>query len=224
MHRVKLIIFDWDGTLADSAGMIVGGMQRAIAALDLPPREDEAVRELIGLGLNEALQALYPQADIVALRQLLDGYRRQWLAPGAGEAALFAGGLAALQSLHGEGFDLAIATGKSRRGLDRSLAHHVEVRELIRASRTADETRSKPDPLMLTELLAQARLEPHEALMVGDTEFDVAMATAIGMPAIGVTCGVHAPQRLRQAGARALLENVADLPRWLAAARVAGVS
>ncbi len=219
MDRVKLIIFDWDGTLADSAAMIVGSMQRAIALLDLPPRDDQQVRELIGLGLDEALQALYPDADVVALRQLLENYRRQWLGAGAAEAALFAGGLSALQALHGDGFHLAIATGKSRRGLDRSLRHHVEVRDLIRASRTADETRSKPDPLMLTELLAHAGLQAHEALMVGDTEFDVAMAVSIGMPAVGVTCGVHAPERLRQAGALALLDQVADLPGWLAAAR-----
>lgn len=219
MRQVQLLIFDWDGTLADSAAMIVDSMQRAISALQLPPRSDQTVRELIGLGLNEALQALYPDADIAELRGLLDAYRTQWLGAGAAEARLFAGSLAALQAMHAEGFRLAIATGKSRRGLDRSLAHHVAVRDLLVASRTADETRSKPDPLMLHELLDHAGLQPQQALMIGDTEFDVAMAAAIGMPAIGVTCGVHAPQRLRSAGARALLDSVADLPSWLAAAR-----
>lgn len=219
MHQTKLIIFDWDGTLADSAAMIVGAMQRAIAALGLPPRADESIRELIGLGLNDALLRLYPDADLGHLRRLLDSYRAQWLAEGAGEAPLFAGGMTALRRLHTEGFRLAIATGKSRRGLDRSLAHHLEVRELIVNSRTADETASKPDPLMLRELLADEGLRAEEALMVGDTEFDLAMAAALGMPALGVSCGVHAPQRLLQAGARALLEDVAALPDWLAAQR-----
>ncbi|WP_020648431.1 HAD family hydrolase [Solimonas variicoloris] len=221
MDRIRLVIFDWDGTLADSAAQIVGAMQRAIAALELPPRSDESIRELIGLGLVDALQRLYPDADVDYLRQLLDRYRAHWLADGGGEAPLFAQGLDALRALHGEGLRLAIATGKSRRGLDRSLAHHVDVRELIVNSRTADETASKPDPLMLRELLIDEGLQPEQALMVGDTEFDVAMAGAIGMPAIGVTCGVHAPQRLLGAGARALLERVGDLPGWLAQARTA---
>jgi len=221
MQQIKLVIFDWDGTLADSAAQIVGAMQRAITALKLPPRSDQAIGELIGLGLNDALLRLYPDADLGHLRRLLDSYRAQWLAEGAGEAPLFAGALGALRDLHGDGLRLAIATGKSRRGLDRSLAHHVDIRDLIVASRTADETASKPDPLMLRELLADEGLSAHQALMVGDTEYDVAMAAAIGMPAIGVTCGVHAPPRLLQAGAHALLERVGDLPRWLREARAA---
>lgn len=221
MHDIKLVIFDWDGTLADSAGQIVSAMQRAISALQLPPRSDEAIAELIGLGLNDALQRLYPDADLDRLLELLDRYRAQWLSEGAGEAELFVGALDALKRLRDDGFRLAIATGKSRRGLDRSLAHHVGVRELIIASRTADETASKPDPLMLRELLALEGLSAEQALMIGDTEYDLAMAAAIGMPAIGVTCGVHAPQRLVQAGARVLLECVGDLPGWLANARAA---
>lgn len=224
MRDIKLIIFDWDGTLADSAAMIVGAMQRAITALQLPPRPDEAIRELIGLSLEDGLRVLYPDADIAHIRRLLDHYRAQWLSAGAGEAPLFAGGLEALRVLHGDALRLAVATGKSRRGLDRSLAHHVDVRELLVNSRTADETASKPHPRMLLELLADEGLRAEQALMVGDTEYDIAMARAIGMPALGVTCGVHAPQRLRAAGALTLLEGVADLPRWLRAARVDGVA
>jgi len=219
MESVKLLIFDWDGTLSDSAGMIVGAMQRAIAGLNLPPRSDQQIGELIGLGLNEALTRLYPEIELQTLTDLLSSYRAQWLSEGIGEAELFAGSLQALQQLHGEGYRLAIATGKSRRGLDRSLAHHAEVRRLISNSRTADETVSKPDPLMLQQLLEEERLQPHEALMIGDTQFDVAMARAINMPAVGVLCGVHAPRRLLDAGATALLETVADLPGWLAKAR-----
>lgn len=212
----KLLIFDWDGTLADSAAQIVQTMQTAIAGLGLPPRSDESIRELIGLGLNDVLVRLYPELELNALRALLEGYRRTWITQSAStEAPLFEGALAALEGLHGAGFRLAVATGKSRRGLDRSLTHHAALRRLLCNSRTADETASKPDPLMLRELLADEELEVAEAVMIGDTEYDVAMAAAIGMPAVGVVCGVHAGERLRVAGARALLQAVAELPAWL---------
>ncbi|MFP5305605.1 MAG: HAD-IA family hydrolase [Gammaproteobacteria bacterium] len=211
----RLLIFDWDGTLADSAGQIVGAMQAAILGLGLPPREDAAIRELIGLGLNEGLQRLYPELELQALRALLDGYRAKWLAEGAGEAPLFAGALAALQELHGVGFRLAIATGKSRRGLDRSLAHHSELARLLINSRCADESASKPDPLMLRQLLDEEGVEPEQALMIGDTEYDMAMARAIGMPGLGVACGVHEAGRLLRSGATAVIEGVAGVPRWL---------
>jgi phosphoglycolate phosphatase len=120
-----------------------------------------------------------------------------------------------LQRLHGHGYRLAVATGKGRRGLDRSLAHHAGVKVLLSASRCADETASKPDPLMLRELLEIEGLQAGQALMIGDTEYDMAMARAIGMPALGVVCGVHEPERLLQSGAGALIEQVRDLPAWL---------
>jgi phosphoglycolate phosphatase len=211
----RLLIFDWDGTLSDSAAMIVNAMQAAIRGLGLPPRSDAAIRELIGLGLNEGLERLYPDTDIPDLRRLLDSYRARWLSEGGGEAPLFAGALEAVGQLHGQGYRIAIATGKSRAGLNRSLAHHAALRAYVHASRTADETASKPNPLMLGELLAETGLGPAEALMIGDTDFDLDMARSIGMPAVGVTCGVHAPERLRAAGAAALLDAVADLPGWL---------
>jgi phosphoglycolate phosphatase len=215
--KYRLLIFDWDGTLADSAAQIVGAMQAAILGLGLPPREDAAIRELIGLGLNEGLQRLYPELELQALRALLDGYRAKWLAEGAGEAPLFAGALAALQELHGVGFRLAIATGKSRRGLDRSLAHHSELARLLINSRCADESASKPDPLMLRQLLDEEGIEPEQALMIGDTEYDMAMARAIGMPGLGVACGVHEAGRLLRSGAHGVIEAVAGLPGWLTA-------
>jgi len=213
--QFQLLIFDWDGTLADSAAMIVGSMQAAIHDLGLPPRSDASIRELIGLGMNDVLTRLYPELELAGLRALLESYRGKWLGGGFAEAPLFAGALAALEALHGQGFRIAIATGKSRRGLDRSLAHHAELRRLLCHSRTADETASKPDPLMLRELLEVEELRPHEALMVGDTEYDMAMAQAIGMPGVGVICGVHHGERLLQYGAGALLETVAELPEWL---------
>src|SRR5690349_13681819 len=139
MKRYELLIFDWDGTLADSAGMIVRAMQAAITGLKLPPRNDAQIAQLIGLGLNEALAQLYPEFDLMDLRRLLEGYRAQWLSAGGGEAPLFDGTLAAVQRLHGHGYRIAVATGKARRGLDRSLAHHHQLRLLVSSSRCADE-------------------------------------------------------------------------------------
>jgi phosphoglycolate phosphatase len=224
MHRVQLLIFDWDGTLADSAAQIVAAMQGAIKGLGLPAREDEAIRELIGLGLNEGLQKLYPDVELAWLRRLLDSYRAKWLAEGAGEAPLFEGAQQAIEALHAAGFRIAIATGKSRRGLDRSLRHHHELRSLVVNSRCADETASKPDPLMLRELLRDEGLAAEQALMIGDTEYDAAMARAIGMPALGVACGVHLPARILQAGAHASIHSVRELPDWLTAARQGSAS
>lgn len=217
--KPQLLIFDWDGTLSDSAATIVDTMQVAIRDLGLPPRTDDSIRELIGLGMNDVLTRLFPELELEGLKALLGRYRAQWLSAGTGEAPLFAGALEALQALHGQGFRIAVATGKSRRGLERSLAHHAEVRRLLVSSRTADETASKPDPLMLRELLQLDGLTAADALMVGDTEYDMAMAAAIGMPGAGVICGVHHPERLLQAGASVLLEGVSGLPGWLAMPR-----
>lgn len=213
--KYQLLIFDWDGTLADSAQQIVNAMQGAIRGLQLPPRPDESIRELIGLGLNDGLQRLYPEVEVNGLRKLLDSYRAKWLSEGGGEAPLFSGALDALQAVHQRGYTLTIATGKSRKGLDRSLRHHGDVRALMTATRCADETASKPDPLMLRELLTELDVPADRALMIGDTEYDMDMARRIGMDGVGVICGVHAPQRMLDAGAKALIGDVSRLPQWL---------
>jgi phosphoglycolate phosphatase len=215
MRRFELLIFDWDGTLADSAAQIVGSMQAAIEALKLPPRTDHEIRDLIGLGMQDVLQRLFPELGTDDLMRLLGSYRQRYLTAQPPEAPLFAGALPALRRLHADGYRLAVATGKSRAGLRRSLEHHQEVRAMLASSRTADETASKPDPLMLKELLEEQELDADRALMVGDTEYDAQMAAAIGMTMVGVACGVHDDGRLRLAGASVVLEYVAHLPVWL---------
>lgn len=215
-----LLIFDWDGTLSDSAQIIVDAMQGAIAALKLPPREDHRIRELIGLSLVDGMSRLYPEADPREVMSLLEGYRKQWLGPGGGganEAPLFEGADRVLEQLHGAGYWLTVATGKSRPGLDRSLRKHAGIRPLFLLTKTADETAAKPDPLMLRETLAELAVPVERALMIGDTEYDAAMAAAIGMPALGVACGVHDHARILGAGAMAVIESLRDLPGWLAA-------
>jgi phosphoglycolate phosphatase len=220
-RQYDLLIFDWDGTLADSAGLIVEGMQRAIAQLGLPQRSDEQIREKIGLGFGDAVTRLFPEMAAAEIIRLLEGYRRNLLAGGRhdggpAEAPLFPGALEALGAMAKAGYRVAIATGKSRVSLERSLDRHPELRALLSSSRCADETASKPDPQMLKELLDEEDVAPQRALMVGDTEFDVVMACAASVPAVGVICGVHEPDRLLQAGARALIDSVHHLPEWLA--------
>jgi phosphoglycolate phosphatase len=218
MSRYSLLIFDWDGTLADSAGHIAASMQQAIAALNLPPRSDQAIRELIGLGMADAMQRLFPELEVNEVLRLLGEYRRS--APGSmpPEAPLFAGAHQALRVLQQRGHLLAVATGKSRSGLNRSLRAHAALKPMFLTTRCADESADKPDPLMLQQILQEAGLRPEQALMIGDTDYDVGMAQALGMPALGVGCGVHEPGRLLRAGARAVLESVAAVPGWLEAA------
>lgn len=217
-----LLIFDWDGTLADSAADIVAGMQRAIAELKLPARSDAQIRDLIGLGFADAMGRLYPEFAPEDVLQALEAYRRLPVAVGAAhrgpaEAPLFEGALAALRRLQAAGYRLAVATGKSRASLRRSLVHHAELAGLFGTTRCADETAPKPDPLMLREILEDEGLPAARALMIGDTEYDVAMARAVAMPCLGVSCGVHECERLQQAGALDFIAQVRDLPDWLAA-------
>jgi len=212
-----LLIFDWDGTLADSPAGIVAGMQAAISDLDLPPRSDSQIGELIGLGMLDGLGRLYPELEPRQLLQKLASYRQQRHPGTALNAPLFAGAQQALQVLHGAGYRLAVATGKHREGLQRSFEEHAAVAPLFELSRCADEAADKPHPLMLEQILDVSGVAAARALMIGDTEYDVAMACAAGVPVVGVACGVHAPQRLQRAGARTVLDDVAALPRWLAA-------
>lgn len=219
-RRFELLIFDWDGTLADSAALIVAGMQDAITQLKLPARTDRQIRELIGLGFYDAMARLFPEFAPEDIAKALGDYRRLLVSGGTlhhgpAEAPLFEGALAALQHLHGSGYRLAVATGKSRSSLERSLVKHPELRPLFSSTRCADESAAKPDPLMLRELLEVEDLPAERALMIGDTEYDVEMARACGMPVLGVSCGVHESERLLQAGAVALIEEVRHLPRWL---------
>lgn len=215
-----LLVFDWDGTLADSAAIIVSSFQQAILRMKLPPREDRQIRELIGLGFQDAMGRLYPEFAPEDVMQALEDYRRHIVAggaPGAGpaEAPLFPGALETLRSLQAEGYRLGVATGKSRASLKRSFIQHPELKGLFSSTRCADETASKPAPLMLRELLEEEDLPAARALMIGDTEYDMAMAAAIGMPSLAVTCGVHDQGRLRASGATAIIESVSQMGVWL---------
>lgn len=211
----KLLIFDWDGTLMDSLAKIVTCLRAAAVTAGLPARTDAQLRHIVGLGIHEAVDHLYPEGLLPeARRVMVETYRRQFFYTDRTPARLFEGVAAMLTTLNSRGYYLAIATGKSRGGLDQLLME-LDLQGYFHTSRCADETCSKPDPRMLIEILADLDVEPRQALMIGDTEFDVQMAKYAGMDAVAVSHGAHTRQQLLAANPVALLENITNLLSWL---------
>lgn len=208
--RYRLLMFDWDGTLVDSIGHIVDSMQGAITAVGRAPLPAERIRGIIGLGMREAIMELLG-ADLSAdfIEDFKAAYRRYYFRPDAPQR-LFPGARSLLATLAEAGCLLAVATGKSRRGLDLAL-REFDLAACFHASRCADETRSKPDPLMVQELLAQLQIRPEEAAVVGDTVHDMAMARRAGVTAIGITHGVDDSERLLRHGAQFCIDRLPDL-------------
>jgi phosphoglycolate phosphatase len=201
----RLVVFDWDGTLMDSTAQIVAAASGAIAQLGLPARPPEAIRDIIGLGLRESWQRLFPELGPESFTPFVVAYRDHFFAPELQTAQLFARAEEVVAELAGRGFLLGVATGKSRRGLDRDL-ETTGLGRFMAGSRTADETRSKPHPDMLLELMAALGTPAAATLMVGDTEWDLEMARRAGVPAVAVSYGAHAPERLRAHAPIALID------------------
>jgi len=213
--RYQLVIFDWDGTLVDSEARIVACMQAAARDVGWPALSRDSVRDIIGLGLPEAIAQLCPGIEPAQAEALRRSYAGHFVSADQVPTAFFPDVEAGIARLRGgEGLKLAVATGKSRRGLDRVLAS-TGSRDWFHASRTADETRSKPDPRMLEELLAELGVEPGAALMVGDTEYDMQMARALGMDRLAVTYGVHARERLAACEPTYTATCFAEIIDWL---------
>lgn len=205
-----LIVFDWDGTLCDSTGRIVHAMQWAASELGLPVPGDEAVRDIIGLGLPEAMATLFPELDEPARLAMRERYSRCYTELDADPAQLFPGAMDVMQQLRSQNHLLAVATGKSRRGLDRVLGG-LGLAQWFDATRCADETSSKPDPQMLHELVTLCRADLEQSLVVGDSEYDLAMAAAAGVDSVGVSYGVHTPDRLRRHQPLAIIDELIQL-------------
>lgn len=211
----KLIVFDWDGTLANSLGQIVTVMQQAIDALDLEQRTPREIQDVIGLGLNEALGTLYPELSAAGLQELVDRYRAFYTGMPAQSAPLYPDAEETLKRLYDAGYLLAVATGKSRRGLHRALTE-TGTEKLFHASCCADETFSKPHPRMLENIMDILGVLPSETLMIGDTEFDLQMARNAGTAAVAVAYGAHHPERLLEFEPLACIDCLKALPDWLA--------
>jgi phosphoglycolate phosphatase len=211
--QFDLIVFDWDGTLADSAGLIARCIQQACADIGAPVPTEERARYVIGLGLDDALAYLVPGLPQTDYRELAERYRARYFA-GDGQIPLFEGAKAALHDLRANGFRLAVATGKTRRGLDRAM-RNLDVADCFDATRCADETASKPDPRMLHELFAELGIGPSRSVMIGDTTHDLDMARAADTAAIAVAYGAHPRAGLVAAAPLACVDRFDELHRWL---------
>lgn len=213
--RYELIIFDWDGTLMDSVSKIVACMQAAALEAEWCELDVAAIRDIIGLGLPEAIATLCPGIGPAQAERLRQRYAHQFVHGNTTPMPFFNGVEAHVARLRErEQQRLAVATGKSRRGLDRVFTE-TGSGGWFHASRTADETRSKPHPQMLNELLLELDVPVERAVMVGDTEYDLEMARAIGMDRVAVTYGVHTPARLAASQPKWVAHNVEDLFGWL---------
>lgn len=213
-RRYRLLVFDWDGTIIDSIGSIVGCMNATVAELGLPKIADDTIRGTIGLGLSDTLEILMPGSEEPLQRRVLECYRRHWLGGWADRHALIGGAHEALVTLGRDGYWLAVATGKGRRGFERDVAR-FGLADLFLATRTVDEAPSKPSPDMILDLLGELGVGAEEALMVGDTPHDLRMAAAAGVTAVGVCSGSACEAELEGLEPAAVLPDVTHLDRWL---------
>ncbi|MDX2349143.1 MAG: HAD-IA family hydrolase [Porticoccus sp.] len=209
---VKLLIFDWDGTLCDSLSRIALCIRCAAEEVGLPPPPEHEAREIVGLGLVEALETLFPGIHMDQILAMRDSYSRHFVEHDREPSPFFKGVEETLEQLKDQGYLITVATGKSRRGLDRVLKAR-RLSDFFHGSRCADETAGKPNPLMLNELLQEFKSSPEEALMVGDTEFDMAMAVNAGIPRVAVSYGAHSSGRLLRYQPLACLDNFEDIEK-----------
>lgn len=209
-----LFIFDWDGTLVDSKAMITRSMQLAASNMGWEPLEDALIHNIIGLGLPEAILHLYPQVSDLERTRLRDFYAGNFVRLYEEKSSDFFPLVPeTLEALRSQGHILTIATGKSRKGLDRILGD-LDMTDYFDATRCADETASKPHPLMLEELLAHFNVAADDAVMVGDTEYDMEMALRVNMPRIAVSYGAHHIDRLYQYKPELCLDQFDQLLGW----------
>ena len=210
-----LVVFDWDGTLLDSTGAIVKAIQAASRDVGATPPTNERARYVIGLGLRDALLHAVPDLPESRYDDLVDAYRKHYLS-GDHELCLFEGVEMLLQQLQAEHRWIAVATGKSRLGLDRALGHSGLGR-YFDTTRTADETRGKPHPQMLEEIMNQFAVAPERTLMIGDTTHDLLMAQNAGAKGLGITHGAHQVSALLDCRPVGLVDSIPDLANWMKA-------
>lgn len=208
---VELIVFDWDGTLFDSVGQIVASLLFAAEQFQ-QPLTPEVAKSIIGLGLPEVAQVLFPKVPELHA-DILKCYGDHYVEHSKGDQ-WFSGIADMLYGLKNQNIKLAVATGKSRRGLDRVLGQ-TNSRDLFEITRAASETKSKPDPLMLAEILDFTGVKAERAIMVGDTSYDLEMAQNIAMPRVGVSYGVHAVDVLQRFNPLTIANDVNALHQFL---------
>lgn len=212
--KFQLLVFDWDGTLADSEACIIDAMQLASAEAGLPKCHDAQIREVIGLSLEVAIETLFPEVDVTLRNSVAARYREYYFSTSTSAVPVFEGVVDILEKLNQENYFLAVATGKSRRGLDRSLSE-TGLDKYFHTTRCADETISKPNPQMLIEIIDFFGLEAVDALMIGDSEYDLQMANNAGTESVAVSYGVHNVERLQQCEPLGIIHKIAELSDFL---------
>ncbi len=212
-RRFDLIAFDWDGTLYDSTAIIVRCIREAVRDVGGTVPTDKEAAYVIGMGLMQALAHAAPDVPPEKYAELGNRYRFHYVRH-QDDLSLFEGVLPLLNDLRNQGHLLAVATGKSRRGLDEAL-HTVQLKGVFDGSRTADETAGKPHPLMLQELMAEFDVPPERLLMIGDTTHDLQMAVNAGCASVGVSYGAHEPDVFHALGPLHVAHSVAELRDWL---------
>ena len=209
-----MLVFDWDGTLCDSLERIVYCLQLAAKDSSLPVPHDDQARGIVGLGLNEALEQLFPGTSISGINVLRENYAKHFRREDSEPSQFYPGVLDTLEKLRDQGFIMAVATGKSRAGLDRVLTS-IGMNSFFHSTRCADETASKPDPKMLNSLLSEHALSAEQAIMVGDTTFDMEMAQRSGMARLAVSYGAHELDKLLPYKPLACLDEFSEIHKIL---------
>lgn len=214
MTNYKLAIFDWDGTLLDSIQIIVDSVHLTAKYFHLPLLTDQAVKNIIGLKLDYAISQLYPALTEKQLNAFLEKYAELFVTLEKATPKLFPNVLETLTKLRENGYLLAVATGKSRKGLDRIL-NALNLTDFFDATRCADETAGKPDPKMLNELLSYFKLNNNQAIMIGDASFDLQMANNAGLDSIAVSYGAQEIETLKSYHPNAIISEFIQLPNYL---------
>ncbi|MDX1351495.1 MAG: HAD-IA family hydrolase [Thiomicrorhabdus sp.] len=212
--KYKAVIFDWDGTLMNSEARIVDAIQTAAKECGLPVLPYDESKQIIGLSLENAILGLYPDLELSKVVMMSEAYTQCFLEESNVEMVPFDGAEALLLNLKQQGIKLAVATGKSRKGLDSVLAE-TGFGVYFDMTRTPVESASKPDPLMLTQILNAFNLQVEEAVMIGDTTFDMEMAQNISMDRVALSHGVHQTEVLSEFNPVATLDSLNDLNMWL---------
>lgn len=209
----ELLVFDWDGTLMDSAAAIAESLQAACSDLDLPVPGNEQARYVIGLGLDDAMKYILPELPPADYPKVVDRYRLHFLRRDGG-TTLFPGATDMIHELHAAGFLLAVATGKSRRGLDRVL-ESTALGDFFHVTRCADEGFAKPHPGMLEAVMDTMAVQPIQTVMIGDTTHDLEMANAARVAAVAVTYGAHERGALAGCNPLLMVDELGQLREWL---------
>lgn len=212
--KYKLIIFDWDGTLYDSSGFIVSCVQAAARDLQMPVPAAENIKQMIGLSSTEALKRLAPELTPAQNKALQNQFYERMATSKLDQPMLFNGAVDTLQHLAELGYWLAIATSKSRKGLEYDL-EELALKHLFMTTRTADDAQSKPHPQMVLDILNELGMSATDALMIGDTEYDMQMAENANIDALAVSYGAHSLDQLKRTAARGYIHDIKELPIWL---------